>query len=614
MTSKSTWLLLVCAAAAFAVILFVERPFREQKNRRPDSRVFPGLDAARVSSIQLRPANQFDIRAEKTNDTWQLVKPVRATADASKINDLLQTLAKLTWLEHITSEELRNRPKAQEEFGLSTPQFAITFEEGAASHTLLIGSKSVVGTEMFAQVVGGDGFFVLDGAFLANLPVNANEWRDAAALPQSVLTANVVEVQAGAKSFRLELDPTNALWRMTRPLEARGNDIKIRELIAKLAAARSTAFVSDDPNADFEKFGLPNTSAQTPELAISFFEGTNLLTKLEAGVVSTNATGQVFARRAGQSLIFLLPKEVIDPWRGTPSDFWDRRLIQFPAEKIELIDMRGEDSFSLQRESTNRWLVKAGAKTFPADAESAQDLLTVLNAFEVTFENDVVTDFAQFGLTNPAIECAIHGVLTNALSHTEEKLVEKLQFGFGTNDAKVFIHRNNEVRVYSISRRDFELLPRASWQLRDRRIWEFAPTNVISVTIRQHGQTRKIIRNGENEWSVAPGSQGIIDPFSLEEAVHRLGTLKALFWTARGDQNRQKFGFKDADHQIDIEIKRDGGTQTLSLEFGGFSEFRHPYGLTDVSGEKMVFEFPLPLYLEFVRRDLCILPPPLPFK
>ena len=42
-----------------------------------------------------------------------------------------------------------------------------------------------------------------------------------------------------------------------------------------------------------------------------------------------------------------------------------------------------------------------------------------------------------------------------------------------------------------------------------------------------------LIRTGTNQWSLAAGSQGIIDPPAVEETVHRLGQLTAAGWIGR---------------------------------------------------------------------------------
>ena len=112
------------------------------------------------------------------------------------------------------------------------------------------------------------------------------------------------------------------------------------------------------------------------------------------------------------------------------------------------------------------------------------------------------------------------------------------QFQFGTNQAgRVFEHRIGEDSVNTLGADEYEHLPRASWQLRDRHIWSFASSNVTTITINQLGKTKKYIRDPNNEWTFSPGlSAGSkhVNPFSKEDTLRRLGDLTAVYWNAEG--------------------------------------------------------------------------------
>jgi hypothetical protein len=125
---------------------------------------------------------------------------------------------------------------------------------------------------------------------------------------------------------------------------------------------------------------------------------------------------------------------------------------------------------------------------------------------------------------------------------------------FGTNGAgQIFAHRADENAVYSIREEDFLSLPDEAWPLRDRRIWNFAVSNVARVTITDGGRVHQLARRGEKDWELAAGSQGIVNPASLDQAVAKLGTLIASAWVAHGDDARARYGFKPDGHRIAVE-------------------------------------------------------------
>jgi hypothetical protein len=167
-----------------------------------------------------------------------------------------------------------------------------------------------------------------------------------------------------------------------------------------------------------------------------------------------------------------------------------------------------------------------------------------------------------------------------------------LDFG-ATNEDRIYARRTDEESVYAVSLEEFKRLPSASWLMRNRRIWNFNVNDVAGVTIQQFGRTRRIIRNGPHNWSLAPGSQGVINDLALEELTPQFGALTAAVWTDHGSQNRARYGFTDLGHQVTFELK-DGSQRTV--EFGGEAPSQFPYAAVTLDGETWIFEFPWDLY------------------
>jgi hypothetical protein len=185
-------------------------------------------------------------------------------------------------------------------------------------------------------------------------------------------------------------------------------------------------------------------------------------------------------------------------------------------------------------------------------------------------------------------------------------VIAQLDFSSVQGD-KIFVRRADEGAidrnsVFAVKLADYHRLPAASWQFRDRRIWNFKENDVIRLTIRQDGKVRELLRTGTNQWAFAPGSQGVINEFAIEETVHRLGELTAAAWVERGGQNRARYGFSDSPHRISIETKQGG---SLNLEFGGMAPSGFSYASVPLDGQNWIFEFPLVLY-QYVQTYLTI--------
>jgi hypothetical protein len=214
----------------------------------------------------------------------------------------------------------------------------------------------------------------------------------------------------------------------------------------------------------------------------------------------------------------------------------------------------------------------------------------------------VVTEFSEYGLGHPALQYTVR-------FGPEEGAQAEARLEFGTNQTgKVFERRLGEDGVNTINAEDFAQLPRVSWQLRDRQIWNFASSNVVSVTVLQLGGTNKLLRDPDGNWTYAPGfnNQVPIDSPAVEECVFRMGRLRAIYWDGEGDENLERFGFDKTRHEVDFAVKHGATNETFSIKFGARSPFLHPYATVVRDGEHLVFEFPADLFEGFVEPNLTV--------
>jgi len=178
---------------------------------------------------------------------------------------------------------------------------------------------------------------------------------------------------------------------------------------------------------------------------------------------------------------------------------------------------------------------------------------------------------------------------------------------FGTNqNNEVFVRlvrRSDEDFVYAVTVEDFNRLPEAAWEFRERRIWDFTEGDVMQITLRQNGKTRQIVRNGLNKWSLAAGSQGIINPPAIEETAHRFGGLTAAGWVGRNVTEPEKFGLNTNNLQIVIELKN---STKYTVDFGAeLPASQTALAAVMLDGERWAFVFPPVLY-QFVLSYLTI--------
>lgn len=602
MNSKNTWLWMVVAGALFAFIYFFHKP--DTKTVAGPARALPGLKAAAVTSLQVTPGTQSPIQAVRTNGIWRLTQPDYPAQGAS-IESLLTALEHMTRVTYIEGRELKDRAKADEEFGLATPQATLSFEQPDYHALVKIGAKTAPGDQVFVRIVGDEGIHVVDAAVLKSVPRSADDWRDPALVDLNSFGFDRVSVTNGAKIFELRREGTNRLWRMVYPfypLSARANNNKVHESLELLHSLRVRQFLPEDPKPDLEALGL-----QPPDLQVALSQGTNTVALLQFGKSPTNDSHQVYARRIGLNSVVTVGAELLAPWREKINDFRDPHLVNL-AGPVGAIEVKtGEENFTIQQQSNGVWQLLP--QNTPVDTESVNELIANLGQMQIVdFVNDVVieADLPAYGLATPSRRYLLHAASTNAPGVTNNLIVE---LDFGTNQAdKVFAKRPDESFVYAVKATDLQAIPTAAWQLRKRAIFNFTTNDVASLTIQQEDRLRTIIRNGPFSWSIATNSQGIINDLAVEETVSELGQLKAGAWVARGEQNRARYGFTDTGHRLTIDLK---SGEKLHLEFGAEAPSGFRYAAAPQDGSLVIFECP-PATYEYVSRYLSV--PPRPTK
>jgi hypothetical protein len=581
MNSKSTvlWLLL---AVVLATTIWISGHYF-QPGVTGASPLFAGLRTARVTGVQVIPAGGREISVTRTNQAWRLEKPLVYPAQAAAIEGLLGTLEKLTPILSLSAGELSGRNNSDAELGFSNPQFSLDLTAGDQRWHLLVGNRTAPGDGVYVRVVGAPGAYVTDPAWLIFLPHDANEWRDTA-LVDVPETLDWLVVTNGTQAIELRHDPTNRLWHLVRPLPARANNLRIVAALQQLRAASVSRFTNDDAKADLTSYGL-----EPANLDIWLGRDTNLLTAVHVGKDVPDLAGEVFARREGWHTVVTTPKEPLAAWRGTVNDFRDPNLLELTAPVMEL-EVRGEKNYTLQLRGSNAWTL-VGEK-FPVDPDQVQLFIQTLASLQIAdFVRDVVptSSLQNYGLLNPA-----HQITLRPMAGDTNQVIAQLLFGATTNN-QTYVKRGDEEFVYALAPGHLSVLDLSGDNFRARPIWSFSETNVAQVTLRQFGRTRQMIRTGTNEWALAAGSLGMINPPAVEETIHRLGELAAFVWWGR--TQTEEVGVTTNSLSVTIELK---SGEKYAVTFGkevrlAAQNATTAMAVVTLEGERWAFVFPPPL-------------------
>ncbi|MEI9863819.1 MAG: DUF4340 domain-containing protein [Limisphaerales bacterium] len=273
------------------------------------------------------------------------------------------------------------------------------------------------------------------------------------------------------------------------------------------------------------------------------WSGNNLISGLHAGKTATNDAALIYARREGWNAIFTTPAAPLSPWHGTVNDFRDPHLLELTAPVAE-IEVRGPHDFTLQLHGTNGWQV-VGEK-FPGGCPDVGLFIQTLSALRVSeFVKDVVSapDLAAYGLGTPTRQFTLRSAAgdTNAV-------IAQLAFAVQTTGCLsivptriLFIPSHRRIPKFFSGTSACLSRPGSSASGASGILMKKMSRRSRFVRMAKPGRSS---HNGLNKWSLAAGSQGIINPPALEETTHRLGELTALGWVAHNVTGAGKIRFK----------------------------------------------------------------------
>jgi hypothetical protein len=594
MKTKSTGIWLIIAVLLFAAIWLVQRLGRG--GQAATSGLLPELHAASVTGVEIIPLGALAIDAQLTNGVWQLEKPFVYPARAAAIEDLISRLENLAPAARLSAVEIGADKNADAEYGFDNPQYSLQISAGEQQWQLRVGKKTAPGDQVFVRVVGVDGAFVTDANWLQLLPADASAWRDTS-LFTGLTGLDLIEITNGVKAIELQRDPTNHLWRMTRPLDARADNEKITTALEQLRATQITGFVNDDPKADLTAYGL-----QPANLALWLGNETNLSAAIQLGKAVPENPLLVYAHRAGWNSIVTVTNDQFATWRGAVNDFRDPHLLEITSP-VAQISVGGPNPFTLKAGASNNWQI--AGQTFAVDLASVGDLVRFIAGWRVkefVKDNNTPTDLQGFGLGDPSATNQL--TLYQTAGDTNQTITQILFGNTDTNLNLVYVKRADENSVYGLGLEDYKRLKdeEFAWAFRDRKIWDFSETNVVQITLHQNGKTRTLLRQGVNLWTLGAASQGMINPPALEETAHRLGQLTAVGWLGPNFPVSEA-GFNPGNLQITIELK---SGEKLSVEFGlEVPRANTALAAVTLDNERWAFVFP-PVVYQFVATYLTI--------
>jgi hypothetical protein len=581
MQKNLTWLLTGLALGLFAFIYFFERKTPSSADRTIAPKIFATLDPQQIEAVEITLAGGGTVRAEQTNGTWSLIRPVYP-AQQTLIETFVTNVAQLRRFDRIPAHEVALQ--GQKAFGLEPARATVLLQTPTNTIRFEVGGPTPLTNNIYLRVQPAAEVVLAQADLLQSLPQTTNDWRSENLLQLGRINFDHVQVRSGQRMFELGKNPTNNLWQITRPIPARGNQDQIALLFEQLGKAQVGQFVADGI-VDLERYNL-----QTPQVELAFAQGTNPVFTVQFGGSATNLTNQVYARLLGTTNIVTTTDTLLDFLRQPYKAFHDPRLFTLKLNSIERILVNSREKFALQKQPNGRWSIENN-EAMPVDMELLAEFLHTLlsmQILDIAKEVPTEADLQAVGLQAPRISFSFFEKHTNTAGITTNILYSELSFGSNLVD-RIYARRSDETPVYITTLAPLLELPHEAFRLKERQIWNFSTNDLVRVSLISPAGTNSATRANAG-WS----GDAVVNA-AIEEASFRLSRLRADRWVAKGEDAARQLGITPQSQLLELEIRRPPGNEVLRVRFGKPTLRHNLYG-TIPSTEPLIFEFPGEIY------------------
>ena len=246
---RSTVVLLIVLGGLGGYIYFVDAG-RDPAALDAKPKAFIELSADDIEEMQIRSDSGEMSRVQRMGDTWQLLEPSAADADAGVVSTVTSNLASLE-VQRVVDEQ----PTDLSQYGLDPARIDVAFrltDQQDFEH-LLVGEQTPTGGDLFARRPDETRVFLISSFLDSIFNKTAFDLRDKAVLKLERNSADGIELIGN--STRLQFSKTGATWRIVEPIAARADYAAVEGLITRLSSTHMQRIVAPDTS-DLRGYGL----------------------------------------------------------------------------------------------------------------------------------------------------------------------------------------------------------------------------------------------------------------------------------------------------------------------------------------------------------------------
>ncbi|HWN23865.1 MAG TPA: DUF4340 domain-containing protein, partial [Candidatus Sulfotelmatobacter sp.] len=418
MNWRTTLVLAAIAVAVFAYFKFFEirQPSTEEAKRQAQNVV--KFDRTKIDGVIIQNGDE-KVEIRRRDDKWRLETPIKDQADSSLVENLFSDLDNWQKDATISAKEIDADKSKLNEYGLNKPKLRLKLTGQDRPPEILFGKDAALEGKMYVRLEDSKETFLAGQSIKKDIDKKPEEFRDRKLTDLS--TAQVSRLILKTPAGAMELQKKGDHWDIMKPLRARADEQKVRDLIAQVTSSRIQQFVADDrgdlhsygladPRGSITLFGQEEKKDQKVEIggSIKVFGQEDKGQMLQIGAVSQKEKDQVYVRFAPRGFVYTLPKRVEELLNTKPDDLRDHHLVRIDTNILDriTIDAPGKGKMVFARKGDD-WTI-ASSKNTPANSGEVRRFIDTLQNEQVTrFVEDVASNLPKYGLDKPQLQLTL---------------------------------------------------------------------------------------------------------------------------------------------------------------------------------------------------------------
>jgi hypothetical protein len=494
---------------------------------------FRTADARR---LELKYGGQ-DIVLVKDKERWQIDKPLKADAETSKVNEVLD---KLAFLEARDADVIdKADPKAHgfdDPARVGTIKVTVEEEKGEGENktkkiriiSLSVGKHDVDKKKLYVRVDGWERVNAVEDSLVSLAKRPALAYRGRRVLDFATSDLDTITVERPGETVALKREKEG--WRLTSPVAAEADSLKVSTLTGDLGTLEATEYVNDNPQPkDLEDYGLAKGALK---VSLTFSASSQKPAKsLLVGKARADKPEEFYAKIEDAPAVFAVKKTLQENLDQPSLAYRPLTLWQVLSDDVTSlrIQQAGQPEYRLARQG-GAWKVSG---PFDATALTAlvEPMLTELAGPRgERYEVNAATDLKPYGLDAPHVRVTVEAA---GKQHT-------LLVGgpTGKDPRQRFAKLGDSPAVLVVGDKLAAAIDRGALDLLDRQLLTLDPKTIQRLQS-QGGPTPLTLERKGEQWQVtespAPAPYPA-DAKAAEALVQAWSNLQALRYVAYGDK------------------------------------------------------------------------------